>query len=52
MKFLAFIVSMAIWISVCIFVDTVIPDIANAYIMSIGYVTGSICAFVYEYISS
>lgn len=53
MRVLSFIVFMAIWISVCIFVDTVIPpDIANAYIMSIGYATGAICAFIYEYISS
>jgi len=53
MKILSYIVFFAVWISACIFVDMVIPpDIANAYIMSIGYATGSICAFVYKYISS
>lgn len=39
-----FLVFMAIWITGCAFVDLVVPNIANAWQMAIGALTGLIAA--------
>jgi hypothetical protein len=49
LKFLTF---MAIWISGCAFVDFVVPDIANAWKMAIGFAVGSIGLTISGYIGA
>lgn len=47
LKFLAF---MAVWVAGCAFVDFVVPDIANAWQMAIGFVTGALGLVVSEHV--
>lgn len=49
LKFLTF---LAIWISGCAFVDFVVPDIANAWQMTIGFAVGSIGLKVSDYVGA
>lgn len=39
---LKFLIFMVIWIAGCAFVDFVVPDIANAWQMAIGFAVGSV----------
>ncbi len=41
---------MVVWIAGCAFVDLVVPDIANAWKMAIGYVVGTLGVLVTDHI--